>query len=70
MKGVKFMKNCRIEITKEEYEKYKEPVEGRGKWFVSKIGERNYMGYGVYSERVINVEGKYWIDYYIGNSCD
>lgn len=52
------------EITKEEYEKAKE------KGAYSLFGEAMLMGYGVYGASVTEVDGKYYLTYSKGSSCD
>jgi hypothetical protein len=52
------------EITKEEYEKAKE------KGAYSLFDECMLMGYGVYGAEVYERDGKYWLSYSRGSSCD
>lgn len=52
------------EITKEEYEKAKE------KGAESIIGMSVKMGYGVYGAMVYEVDGRYYLRYESGSSCD
>lgn len=52
------------EITKEEYEKAKE------KGVYSLFGEYMLMGYGVYDAETYERDGKYYLSYSRGNSCD
>lgn len=58
------MVECEREITKEEYEQAK-------KGDFSEIFEAwEVMGYGVYAERVFERNGKYFVSYSRGSSCD
>ena len=52
------------EITKDEYEQALENGAD------SIIGEAIHMGYGVYSSSVSEMDGKYYLTYERGNSCD
>lgn len=52
------------EITKEEYEKAKEKGAG------SLIDDYWYMSYGVYGASVSEVDGKYYLTWMHGDSCD
>ena len=52
------------EITKEEYERALE------KGASSLIGIEIKMGYGVYGASVSEVDGKYYLRYSRGDSCD
>lgn len=57
------MVHVNYEITKEEYEKGKiNPYE--------LIGMDIRLGYGVYSATVTEVDGKYYLSYDRGESCD
>ena len=51
-------------IPKEEYEKALR--EGAD----SIIGDAIHMGYGVYGAKVFETDGKYWLTYDRGDSCD
>ena len=55
------------EITKEEYEQFKDTPSKLGNKYIS-IEE--YIGYGVYSVRVIKDKEKYYLTYDRGSSCD
>lgn len=52
------------EISKEEYDKAKE------KGIPSILGEHILCGYGYYGGEVKEVDGKYWITYKRGDTCD
>jgi hypothetical protein len=52
------------EITKEEYEKAKE------KGAYSLFGDALLIGYGVYGAEVYEKDGKYYLSYSRGSSCD
>ena len=58
------MTDVNREITKEEYDKAKE--EGA----YSIISEAIVMGYGAYGAYVYEKEGKYFLTYSSGSSCD
>ena len=51
-------------ISKDDYEKaLREGAE-------SIITVAEQMGYGVYSAKVLEIGGKYWLTYWRGDSCD
>jgi len=62
------------EITKEEYEEIMEASDNRG--FVAAHLETKYFspailyGYGLYGSKVLKRDGKYYLWYKTGNSCD
>lgn len=58
------MVEVKSEITKEEYEKAKENGAG------TLIDEYWYMSYGVYGASVSEEDGKYYLTWKRGNSCD
>lgn len=31
---------------------------------------QEYLGYGVYNDRVVKINGKYYVRYMLGDSCD
>lgn len=53
-----------IEISKEDYEKSKE------KGAASLISDSIKMGYGLYMCRTYEANGRYYLDYDRGDSCD
>ena len=63
-----------IEITKEQYEEIMEASNGRG--FVPESLETRYFdvsilcGYGLYGTRVYEKDGKCYLWYKTGSSCD
>lgn len=59
------MANCTREITKEQYENVTERGDARGIFTDSEV-----MGYGVYSTRYYEKEGKFFVDFNLGDSCD
>ena len=59
-----------IEITKEEYEAYKNNTVDRDKWLDEKIDFSRYRGYGVYPRVCYSETGQYFITYTTGDSCD
>lgn len=58
------MVDVTYEIKKEEYDKALEHGAD------SIIGDAIHMGYGVYGSNVKEVDGKYYLSYSRGNSCD
>jgi len=65
------MKNMEKEISKDMYDR------GKSNHGFLKPGDYNkvfsaqeVMGYGIYNERLIEREGKYFVAYQIGDSCD
>ena len=52
------------EISKEEYEKAK--AEGAK----AIIGDSIKMGYGIYGAKVTEIDGKFYLSYEQGDSCD
>lgn len=62
------------EITKEEYDEIMEASDGRG--FVPACLETKYFdvatlcGYGLYGDKVFKKDGKYYLWYKTGSSCD
>lgn len=58
------MTNVNREITKQEYDKAKEDSP------YSLIPEAIVMGYGVYGAEVYENDGKYYLSYSRGDSCD
>ena len=57
------MNHVTYEITKEEYEIAKENP-------YKIISDNIKMGYGCYGAEVTEVDGKYYLSYDRGNSCD
>ena len=58
------MVDVNYEISKEDYEKAKK--EGP----YSLIGDDIKMGYGAYGAQVHEIDGKYYLTYSRGSSCD
>ena len=54
------------EISKEDFEKAKESKEGA----YCLISDDVKMGYGAYCAKVFEKDGKYWLTYSKGDSCD
>lgn len=52
------------EITKEEYE------QAKSKGAASLVSDNVKMGYGLYSSSVYEKDGKYYLEYQRGDSCD
>lgn len=59
------MVHIRREITKEQAEKVIHEKDWSDIFDVSEV-----CGYGVYGERVLELDGKYYVDYSRGESCD
>ena len=57
------MENIKWELTKEEYEKGKENP-------YSLISDNIKMGYGAYGAQVSEEDGKYYLSFSMGSSCD
>jgi hypothetical protein len=60
------MTDVKKEITKEEYEKAMESEDGA----YCLISDSVKMGYGAYSARVFEKDGKYYLSFRMGSSCD
>lgn len=67
------MVNSKKELTKEEWEQYTE-VTKSGIRIVSNelkvFGESLCMGYGIYGTRCYEEDGRYFVDYSRGETCD
>ena len=59
------MKDCTREITKEQFVKATEEHDAKGIW-----SDAELCGYGVYSPKFYEKNGKYYVDFEIGDSCD
>lgn len=53
------------EITKEQYKRATEDNDARGIFTVSEV-----CGYGIYGEYYYEKDGKYFVKYQLGTSCD
>lgn len=68
------MVSCTREITKEQYDEIMAASNGRG--FVPRSLETKYFdvsilcGYGLYGSSVREQDGKYFLNYSRGESCD
>ena len=68
------MVNCTMELTKEQYDELMTASKGRG--VVPEELETKYFdistlrGYGLYGTRVYEKDGKYFLNYNRGESCD
>lgn len=59
------------EITKEIYDRAKEKGGYIASEDMSKVFSIDQLcGYGVYSAMVFERDGKYYVSYYLGSSCD
>ncbi|MBR2247977.1 MAG: hypothetical protein IJ880_13305 [Bacilli bacterium] len=61
------MVEINMEITKEQYEEYKDKPSKLGSQLISM---EEFMGYGVYTQRLVEDGGKYFLRYDRGTSCD
>lgn len=59
------MKTKIKEITEEQYKQVKEHHNAAGIF-----EEREVCGYGVYGDRYYEQDGKYYVSYMLGDSCD
>ena len=66
------MDTIRNEISKEEFEKLQAMsyAEQKAEIFPNGIPESWVMGYGYYGHSVFEQNGKYYVQYKIGSSCD
>ena len=65
------MKSCKKEISKEIYDRA--VANGgiiSGDDYKKVFTPQEYLGYGVYSQRVIKENDKYYAQYDIGDTCD
>ena len=65
------MKSCKKEISKEIYDRA--VANGgiiAGEDYQKVFTPQEYLGYGVYSQRVIEQDGKHYAQYEIGDTCD
>lgn len=65
------MKKCKREITKEQYERAQEHhgyIAEEDEEDIFTISE--LLGYGVYGTHVTKENGKYYVEYHIGSTCD
>lgn len=53
------------EITKEQYERVTMHHDAKGIFTESEV-----MGYGVYCDRYFEENGKYYVEFVLGSSCD
>lgn len=58
------MVDITVPISKEEYDK----AQANGAYSI--IGDSIKMGYGVYGASVTEVDGRYYLSYSRGDSCD
>lgn len=61
------MVEINMEITKEQYEEYKDKPSKLGSQLISM---EEFIGYGVYTQRLVEDGGKYFLRYDRGSSCD
>lgn len=61
---MEIMRRVTREITEEQWQKH-EKGESTGIWTQSEL-----LGYGVYGEEFYQKDGKYYVDFQMGTSCD
>ena len=61
------MVEINMEITKEQYDEYKDKPSKLGSQLISM---EEFMGWGVYCQRLVEDGGKYYLRYDRGSSCD
>ena len=59
------MKNIKREITKEQFDRAVNDNDTTGIFSVQEL-----MGYGVYGKHFLEEDGKYYVSYQLGDSCD
>jgi len=59
------MKRVTREITKEQFVNVIEKHDASGIFTTQEL-----MGYGIYQERYYEQDGKYYVDFTLGDSCD
>ena len=59
------IREIRREITKEQYEKATKEHVVDGIFSAQEV-----CGYGVYCEQYYQADGKYWVKFQLGSSCD
>lgn len=59
------LERIKREITKEQYERATQEHDARGIFTDSEV-----MGYGVYGTKYAEENGKYYVTYSLGSSCD
>ena len=63
------MRDCRREITKEMYDRSENGYLKRED-YLKVFDESDRMGYGIYGDHVIEEDGKYYVSFAMGDSCD
>ena len=65
------MRDITKEITKEEFELYKDRKgDAYNNWLTEKVGLNTMRGYGLYWVALYKNGNGYWLKYTIGSSCD
>lgn len=65
------MQSVRYEISKEDFEKYREMGNAFSGWYgENKVSDSVRMGYGYYGAFLEEGDGKYYVVVRMGNSCD
>lgn len=64
------MREIEREIPKEIYERGVENGTITGDDFTKVFRASEYMGYGVYSQHLFEKDGKYFVRFKLGDSCD
>lgn len=63
------MNRCKREISKEIYDR-SERGYLKGPDYQKVFSQSELMGYGVYNDKVYEEDGKYYISFELGSSCD
>ena len=62
---------CRRKLTKEQYDRAANNNMCLTKEdYLNVFTESEIMGYGVYSEKIIEEDGEYYIQFLLGSTCD
>lgn len=61
------MVEINMEITKEQYDEYKDKPSKLGSQLISM---EEFIGWGVYCQRLVEDNGRYYLRYDRGSSCD
>lgn len=65
------MSRCEREITKEQYNRAKQNYGSITKDDVNDVfSESERLGYGVYSDYVYELDGKFYVSFLLGSTCD
>ena len=64
------MRDCKREITKEQFDRADDRGYLAQQDYLKIFDESERMGYGVYADRVFEKDGKYYVSFEMGDSCD